>query len=126
MEPEEDNREIYGEMDPTDSSSLLPPPSPSPPSSSPGPPGKSSTQEEKHESLKDGHEKERELEEMLDTAGYGLFHVLVLLVSALSIGADAVEVLSVAFVVPVAEAEEDLNLTTARKGYLDASIFIGQ
>lgn len=99
-------------MDPTDSSSLLPPPPPPVP-------GKSSTQEEK-----DDHEKDRELEELLSTAGYGLFHVLVLLVSALSIGADAVEVLGVAFIVPI--AEEDLNLTTARKGYLDASIFIGQ
>ena len=101
------------EMDPTDSSSLLPSPPPVPPDKS------SSTQENT-----DDHEKDRELEELLSTAGYGLFHVVVLLVSALSIGADAVEVLGVAFVVPI--AEEDLNLTTARKGYLDASVFIGQ
>jgi hypothetical protein len=72
----------------------------------------------------EGQERDRELERLLDSAGYGFFHVLVLLVLALALSADAVEVVGVGFVVPV--AEQDLALDTPRKGYLDASVFVGR
>ena len=71
----------------------------------------------------DDRSRERELEELLYSSGYGFFHVLLILVTGLATAADAVEIFGVSFVVPI--AEKDLDLTTATKGYLDASIFIG-
>lgn len=68
--------------------------------------------------------KERQLEALLSTAGYGLFHVLLLLVIGLATAADSVEIFGVSFVLPI--ADQDLDLSTAHKGYLDASIFIGE
>ena len=79
---------------------------------------------DKEESGGRRQERARVLERLLDSAGYGLFHVLVILVSALAISAEAVEIMGAGFVVPI--AEEDLDLDTARKGYLNASIFVGE
>ena len=67
---------------------------------------------------------ERRVEELLNTAGFGFYHVLLVLVSGLATAADSIEVFGVSFVVPV--ADQDLELTTARKGWLDASIFMGE
>ena len=68
-------------------------------------------------------QRERRLEALLRTSGFGLFHVILLLVTGLATAADSVEIFGVSFVLPL--ADEDLDLTTAHKGYLDASIFIG-
>lgn len=68
--------------------------------------------------------RDRELEGLLDAAGYGFFHVVLVLVTGLATAADAVEIFGVSFIVPV--AGKDLHLTTARKGYLNASIFVGK
>lgn len=65
----------------------------------------------------------RTLESYLKFAGFGVFHVFLVLVSGLATAADAVEIFGVSFVVPI--AEDDLNLSTGDKGWLDASIFIG-
>lgn len=65
----------------------------------------------------------RTLESYLKHSGIGLFHVILLLVTGLATAADAVEIFGVSFVVPI--AEDDLNLSTGDKGWLDASIFIG-
>ena len=65
----------------------------------------------------------RELEGLLKSAGYGFFHILLTVLSGIVLAADAVEVIGVGFVVPI--ADKDLNLTTAQKGYLDASVFVG-
>ncbi len=64
-----------------------------------------------------------ELEELIKSSGFGLFHVILVIVSGLALTADCVEVMAVSFVVPVAD---DLNMSTAEKGYLNASIFVGQ
>ena len=82
-----------------------------------------SEEESSQEETEIGEDRERELERLLSASGYGLFHALLLLIATLCSAVDATEVLGVAFVMPV--AEEDLKLTTARKGYLDASVFIG-
>ena len=66
----------------------------------------------------------RQLERFLRHAGFGFFHVVLLLVIGLATAADAVEIFGVSFVVPI--AEDDLELSTADKGWLDASIFIGR
>ena len=65
----------------------------------------------------------RTLENYLKLSGFGVFHIFLLLVSGLATAADAIEIFGVSFVVPV--AEDDLNLSTGDKGWLDASIFIG-
>lgn len=69
-------------------------------------------------------EEARELEDLLNSTGYGLFHVILVLLTGIASAADAVEVFGVSFVLPI--ADRDLDLTTAHKGYLDASIFVGQ
>ena len=66
----------------------------------------------------------RTLENYLYNAGFGIFHVFLVLVTGLATAADAVEIFGVSFVVPVAET--DLKLSTSDKGWLDASIFIGR
>ena len=66
----------------------------------------------------------RELESRLKASGLGFFHLLLLTVVGLAIAADASEVFSVSFVLPI--AEHDLNITTAEKGWLIASVFVGQ
>lgn len=68
----------------------------------------------------------RQLEDRLNRVGFGFFHALLVLLVGLAITADSVEVFGVSFVLPLAQTDLDLDLNTARKGYLDASIFIGQ
>lgn len=81
-------------------------------------------QEENNESDEETINQEaRTLESYLKISGFGVFHVFLLLVSGLATAADAVEIFGVSFVVPI--AEDDLNLSTGDKGWLDASIFIG-
>ena len=58
--------------------------------------------------------KDHELDCYLKTSGLGFFHVLLLSVVGLATAADASEVFSVSFVLPI--AEYDLIITTAKKG----------
>lgn len=92
--------------------------------SSKGSPASEEESSQEEEPEVDEEDSARELERMLSASGYGLFHVLLLLIACLPSAMAAVEVIGVAFVMPV--AEEDLKLSTARKGYLDASVFIGK
>ena len=73
---------------------------------------------------KDNEVRARQFEYYLKASGFGFFHVLLLVVVGLATAADAVEVFSISFVLPI--AGDDLDLTTAHKGWLDASIFIGK
>ena len=66
----------------------------------------------------------KQLESYLHSSGFGFFHVVILLVVGLATAADAVEIFGVSFVLPI--AEHDLDLSTADKGWLDASIFMGE
>ena len=72
----------------------------------------------------DEKDRYRQLEYQLNDVGFGFFHVVLILLVGLAIAADSVEVFGVSFVLPLADT--DLELSTARKGYLDASLFIGQ
>lgn len=63
------------------------------------------------------------LEELLRSAGFGVFHVILILVTGLAVAADSVDTFGVSFILPI--ADQDLDLSTENKGYLDASIFIG-
>ena len=66
----------------------------------------------------------RRLEAFLEDTGFGFFHVLVILFTGLATAADSVEIFGVAFVVPI--AEDDLDLSSADKGWLDAIVFVGK
>ena len=78
----------------------------------------------KEKSPKHRNAKELILERQLNIAGFGFFHVVIIMVSGLALAADSVEIFGVSFVVPI--ADKDLGLTTVEKGWLDASIFMGQ
>ena len=62
-----------------------------------------------------------ELESYLKSSSLGFFLVFLLIVVGLATAVDAVELFSVAFVLPI--AGQDLDLTTARKGWVTASLF---
>jgi len=79
--------------------------------------------EDKLKSISDRSAKELALEQQLTRAGFGFFHVVLLMVSGLVTAADSVEIFGVSFVVPI--ADRDLGLNSAEKGWLDAIVFIG-
>merc|ERR550519_3156761 len=56
-------------------------------------------------------------------AGYGKFHYWLLFVCGWANASDAVEVLCISFLLPSAEC--DLSLTSDRKGWLSAILFVG-
>ncbi|KAK6178546.1 hypothetical protein SNE40_013313 [Patella caerulea] len=62
-------------------------------------------------------------EEAIVQTGYGKFHVLLVLLCGWAVSSDAVEVLSVSFLLPSATC--DLNLTSSDKGWLNAIVFVG-
>lgn len=62
-------------------------------------------------------------DEVLDLVGIGKFHWVLVLILGWANVCDAVEVLCVSFLLPSAECE--LQMTSANKGWLSASIFIG-
>lgn len=62
-------------------------------------------------------------EEAVEKAGFGLFHWLLLVVCGWANASDAVEMLCVSFLLPTARC--DLQLSSADKGILTASIFLG-
>lgn len=66
------------------------------------------------------------LDEILDRTGYGLFHVILILVAGWALASDSVEVQCVSFVAPVLEANSsDLHPTNLEVGMLDSVIFLG-
>jgi hypothetical protein len=56
--------------------------------------------------------------------GYGKFHWLVLILCGWAVSSDAIEVLSVSFMLP--SAEKDLKMSSQDKGWLNAIIFVGE
>ena len=61
---------------------------------------------------------------MMFFAGYGKFHVLLLALCGWAVSSDAIEVLSVSFMLPSAQC--DLKLSSGDKGWLNAIIFGGE
>ncbi|XP_070178141.1 synaptic vesicle glycoprotein 2C-like isoform X2 [Littorina saxatilis] len=62
-------------------------------------------------------------EESLAAVGTGKFHLLLLLLCGWAVSSDAVEVLSVSFLLPSATC--DLHLDSQDKGWLNAIVFVG-
>ena len=66
------------------------------------------------------------LDELLDKAGYGFFHVLLVLVAGWALASDSVEVQCISFVAPVLDAKNaTIHPTTLEQGALDSVIFVG-
>eukprot|EP00062_Callorhinchus_milii_P021888 gi/632979100/ref/XP_007906280.1/ PREDICTED: synaptic vesicle glycoprotein 2C-like isoform X2 [Callorhinchus milii] len=62
-------------------------------------------------------------EEAVEEAGFGCYHLMLLLVCGWANASDAVEILCVSFLLPTARC--DLHLNTTDMGWLTASIFLG-
>ncbi|XP_033741474.1 synaptic vesicle glycoprotein 2C-like isoform X1 [Pecten maximus] len=62
-------------------------------------------------------------EEAISKTGNGKFHYLVLVLCGWAVSSDAIEVLSISFVLPAAQC--DLNLSSNDKGWLNSIIFVG-
>lgn len=62
-------------------------------------------------------------EHALKIIGYGKFHIILLVLCGWAVSSDAIEVLSVSFMLPSAQC--DLKLTSQDKGWLNAIIFVG-
>ncbi|XP_054722226.1 synaptic vesicle glycoprotein 2C-like [Uloborus diversus] len=62
-------------------------------------------------------------EHLLEQAGFGAFHILVLLMAGLALAADAVELFAVGYILP--SAEHELCMDEYQKGWLGTISFIG-
>ena len=56
--------------------------------------------------------------------GYGKYHIYILLLCGWAVSSDAVEVLSVSFLLPSAMC--DLHMSSQDKGWLSAIVFVGK
>ncbi len=65
----------------------------------------------------------REYEVALEYVGFGLFHFILLAVNGLALSSDAVEILSISFVLPIIREEFDLH--DWQNAFLSSVIFIG-
>ena len=67
----------------------------------------------------------REYEVALKYLGFGLFHCCLLLVNGIALSSDAVEVLSISFVLPVLYKPEEFGISDAESAVLSSIIFLG-
>ncbi|XP_045197284.2 synaptic vesicle glycoprotein 2C-like isoform X2 [Mercenaria mercenaria] len=72
---------------------------------------------------KDSGEEPVPYEAALKSIGYGRFHIILLALCGWAVSSDAIEVLSVSFMLPSAQC--DLKLSSQDKGWLNAIIFVG-
>ncbi|XP_015906329.1 synaptic vesicle glycoprotein 2C [Parasteatoda tepidariorum] len=96
-----------------------------------------SPEQPKYDTAKDalykGEEEEEEIaghqsiakfhEQLLEQAGFGAFHLLVLLMAGLGLAADAVELFAIGYIIP--SAEHELCMEESQKGWLGTISFIG-
>ena len=67
----------------------------------------------------------REYEVALKHLGFGLFHVFLILVNGIALSSDAVEVLSISFVLPVLNRPEEFGISDTEESVLSSVIFLG-
>ena len=67
----------------------------------------------------------REYEVALKYLGFGLFHCFLLLVNGIALSSDAVEVLSISFVLPILYKPEEFGISDAESAVLSSIIFLG-
>lgn len=76
-----------------------------------------------HVEGEDGHYEDYEV--VLRVVGFGLFHILLLLGVGVALCSDAVEVLSISFVLPFLRQAKEISLVDWQSGLLSAIIFLG-
>lgn len=64
-------------------------------------------------------------EQVLRIIGFGWFHVFLLAGLGVALGSDAVEILSISFILPFLRQENELGLVDWQSGLLSAIIFLG-
>jgi hypothetical protein len=67
----------------------------------------------------------REYEVALKYIGFGLFHCCLLLINGIALSSDAVEVLSISFVLPVLYKPEEFGISDGESAVLSSIIFLG-
>ncbi len=67
----------------------------------------------------------REYETALKHLGFGLFHILLLIINGFALSSDAVEVLSISFVLPVLVHPEEFGADDKAEAVLGSIIFVG-
>ncbi len=67
----------------------------------------------------------REYEVALQHIGFGLFHIILVICNGLALSSDAVEVLSISFVLPVIGRPDELCLKDWQTALLSSVIFMG-
>ena len=82
-----------------------------------------SDQQGDHVEGKDGHY--QDYEAVLSVVGFGLFHILLLLGVGVALSSDAVEIISISFVLPFLRQVNELGLVEWQTGLLSAIIFLG-
>ena len=67
----------------------------------------------------------RDYEVVLKHLGFGVFHWLLMVVNGVALMSDAVEVLSVSFILPLLREKEEFGVTDSQNALLSSVIFIG-
>jgi len=67
----------------------------------------------------------REYEVALKYVGFGLFHVILLLINGIALSSDAVEVLSISFILPILKQDEEWHIADWQNALLSSVIFVG-
>lgn len=67
----------------------------------------------------------KEYEIALEHLGFGLFHILLLLISGTALLSDAIEILSISFVLPVLNRPEEYGAKDTEEAVLSSIIFVG-
>lgn len=67
----------------------------------------------------------REYEVALKHLGFGYFHILLLLINGVALLSDAIEVLSISFVLPILNSPEEFGVGDSEEALLASVIFIG-
>ena len=66
----------------------------------------------------------REYEVALKYVGFGLFHVILMLINGIALSSDAVEVLSISFILPILKQDE-WHIADWQNALLSSVIFVG-
>ena len=71
----------------------------------------------------DGHY--NDYEQVLEIVGFGWFHAFLLTGLGVALASDAVEILSISFILPFLRQEDEFDLANWQSGLLSAIIFLG-
>ena len=66
-----------------------------------------------------------EYEPVLKIIGFGWFHIILLLVNGVALSSDAIEILSISFVIPILKCPTEFSLTGWQDGLLSSIMFLG-